>query len=289
MQRKTLNVFLYRDHSVENQLCYKIRLVEIQDLENCAENLDQTVIDLYTGIESPFAVCLSRELDKYKDNPGLPLIMSGVDNEEDGLFKRLRDVYTREVIRDKADAATYLYQDLDMILLASSSKENHRGTEEDMYCLLGAIDNAIQVFKTKAESDEYAVSLNVATSSADFTDKISIIRNAFSSPADDTRSISRQTAEWIVREVRASLPELQRNFAHRDFIDIAGHLNRILLEIKQDSLGPTILNDWYLKKQDTTSNKIKANMNNLFSSTIVSSIKPLMDSDNLLSTVRKKV
>lgn len=288
MQRKSLNVFLYRDRSADNQLRYKMRLIEMQDLENCAEHLDQTVIDLYAGIDVPFAVFLNEELDKYKDNPGMPLMMSGIENEAGGLFKRLRDRYTREIVRDKDIAATYLYQDLDMIMLASSDKTHHH-SEEDMYCLLGAVDNAIEAFRAKADPDEYAVSVHLITSPADFNDKVSIIRGAFSSPKDATRSISRQAAEWIVSDVRASLPELQRNVAHRDLIDIAGYLNQVLSSTRQDSLGSTILNNWYLKKQDAAVAKNKPNMNTLFSQTIVSSIKPLMDSDDLLSTVGKRV
>lgn len=317
MQHKILNVYLYRDNSVENEFRYKMRFIEVQNIENCAQDLDQKMIDIYTGVEAPFAMCLSTELDKYKDNPGMPLYPlfkddphsplsdnDSIENEEenlfkkrlkekDGLFKHLRDTYTREVIRDSENAATYLYQDVDMILFASydawTREEYHRGQETDMYCLLGAVDNAVQAFKTNAVNDKYTVNVNISAEPTDFSDKLSIIRHAFKDSANFKHAISRHTAGWIVNNVRSLEPQLRGDYHYHDFLDTAGQLYRVLRNTKEDSLASAILNGWYLEKQDAEIKQSKPNMNTLFSQSIASGIKPLMDSDDLLSTVRKRV
>lgn len=278
MQRKILNVYLYRDTSSDNQMCYKMRLIEMQSVDNFPRDLDNTMMDLFDGMEAPFAACLSDELDKYKDNPGMPLL-GKVEKENGGLFKKLRDSYTRKVVHGDQ---SYIYQDVDLLLFASDPFErDHRGDEQDMFCILGALDNAIKTFRNNAIKDGYDVSVNLSWAKTDFSDHASIINNAFAKTSNALQSFSYQTANWLVNDARtreADLPRLR--YSHG--LNTMGHLYRIICNpVKDLTFGDAILKNWYLGNKPA----VAANPARFFSGDIRSAIKPLREND-LLSDVK---
>lgn len=280
MQRKILNVYLYRDTSVEDQMCYKMRFIEMQSIENFPEDLDNTMMDILGGMEAPFAACLSDELDKYKDNPGLPLI-GKTQSENGGLFKKLRDSYTRKVVHGEQ---CYIYQDIDMLLHASDPFEReHRGDEQDMFCLLGALDNAIISFRNNAAKDNYDVSVKLYFETPDFNDHLSIIDNAFANANDVKHSLSQVAAQWLTNDARTreeSLPRLRYSHA----MNTMAYLYRLLCNpVKGKSFGDSILEGWYINKAESTAEK--PNPARFFSDNIKSVIKPMRDND-LLSDVK---
>lgn len=282
MQRKILNVYLYRDTSVDNQMYYKMRLIEMQSMENFPKELNNTIMDLYSGMEAPFAACLSDELDKYKNNPGMPLL-GKVETENGGLFKKLRDSYTREVIHSDQ---SYIYQDVDLLLFASDPFErDHRGDEQDMFCILGALDNAIKTFRNNAIKDDYEVSVNLCLEKPDFSDHASIINNAFAKTSDALQSFSLQTANWLVNDARAREEELPRmRYSHA--LSTMAYLYRHLCNpVKGVTFGDSILKDWYLGSANEPAAD-KPNPARFFSGDFRSVIiKPLRDND-LLSDVK---
>lgn len=281
MQRKILNVYLYRDISVEDQMCYKMRFIEMQSMENFPHDLDNVIMDLYSGMEAPFAACLSDELDKYKDHPGLPLI-GRIEVKNGGLFKKICDSYTREVFHN---GQSYIYQDIDLLLSASDPFERaHRGDKKDMFCILGALDNAIMAFRNNAVKDGYEVSTNLCLEKPDFNEHLDIIENAFANTSDSQQSFSLQIANWLANDARTREADLPR-FRYSHGLSAMGHLYEVIRNKASGvSFGDSILNNWYLDNNLEPAAD-KPNPARLFSGNIGSAIKPLRDND-LLTDVK---
>lgn len=281
MQRKILNVYLYRDTSVEDQMCYKIRFIEMQSMENFPHDLDNVIMDLYSGMEAPFAACLSNELDKYKDHPGA-LLIGRTENKNGGLFKKLCDSYTREVFHTDQ---SYIYQDVDLLLSASDPFErDHRGGEQDLFCILGSLDNAIKTFRNNAAKDGYDVSVNLCLEKPDFNEHLNIIENAFANTRDAQQSFSQQTATWLANDARTREIELPRmRYSHA--MNTMGYLYRILRNpVNGKRFCDSFLDDWHLDNNREPAAD-KPNPARLFSGYIGASIKPLRDND-LLTDVK---
>lgn len=235
MQRKILNVYLYRDNeSIIPR--FKMRMIEMQTVDAFPPELDNTFLECFAGIEPPFALCLSDELDKYNT---APLNKSSKSMKEPGLlFRALSDGYTREVMRD--DQKCYIYQDIDLLLFAeapSAADESYKGNDHDLLQTLAVVDDAITAFSKNAASDNYKLSIHFCDHIPDFSHKMDILRDAVTTNHIHTsQSLSRHIVNWLINTIHD--PQIADKLSPST-IEMADHMLSPLLTASEgtDSLN----------------------------------------------------
>lgn len=200
MQRKILNVYLYRDDASHCPR-FKMRLIEMQSVKSFPPELDATFLEAFAGVEPPFALCLSDGLDNYNAVP-----LGHSCNEAGTLFRSLSDGYTREIIRDAEQC--YIYQDIDFLLFAeapSAADTSYRGNDHDLLKLLGFLDDAVDTFRQHAVNDHYEVQVNICKSLPDFSKKLDILRDTFANQlTEPVQSIALHAINWLITTIHDS-------------------------------------------------------------------------------------
>jgi hypothetical protein len=207
MQRKILNVYLYRDHASVIPR-FKMRMIEMQSVDAFPPEMDTTFLQKFSGIEPPFALCFSDELDKY--NAVALNSSSKSSNEPGSLFQSLSDGYTREVIRSGEEC--YIYQDIDFLLFAeapSAADECYKGNDHDLLQTLGVLEDAVAAFRKHADNDKYEVRVNLTKPLPDFSKKLDILHDAFEGVSTEpVQSVSRHAVNWLINTIHQHTDEL---------------------------------------------------------------------------------
>ncbi len=197
MQRKILNVYLYRDHASVIPR-FKMRVIEMQSVSAFPPEIDTAILEKSAGAEPPFALCFSDELDKY--NAVALNSSSKSSNEPCSLFTSLSDGYTREIIRDGDKC--YVYQDIDFLLFAEApgaTDECYKGNDHDLLQTLGVLDDAVAAFRNHAFNDKYEVRVNISKYLPDFSKKLDIVRDTFEGAlTEPVQSVSRHAVNWLI-------------------------------------------------------------------------------------------